>query len=229
MFNDYGCWGGRIERHDAGQHFKQDDPQAVDVRASVQLFAQTMFGRHVMRRPHDGPGSRQPAGVNVSQRGDTEIEYLDLQAAWNYLHENIIRFDVAMNYTLPVRLVQRRADLSDNLGGVGLSQRTLSLDQTAQALSFGQLHDQIVQAFTGNAEVVNRNDIRMLQTGGGLRLAAESLDRLRIGHLIRVEYFDRRAIADQQTNGAVNSPHSASADFGLKVVLLIQRHPCQSA
>src|SRR5262245_66616490 len=188
-----------------------------------------MLRRHIVRSPYDGAVSRQPAGFNVAQRGDAEIDHLDLQAAWGCLYKNVLRFDVAMNYTLPVRLIQRRADLLDNLGGVGLSQPALSLDQTAQVLSFGQFHDLIVQAFTGNTEVVNRNDIRMLQTGGGLRLAAESLARLRIGHLIRVEYFDGRAIADQQTNGAVNSPHSANADFGLKVVLLIQRHPCQSA
>src|SRR5499426_4477269 len=96
-----------------------------------------------------------------------------------------------MNYALPVRLIQRRADLSDNLGGYGHSRPAESVDQTAQAHSFGQLHDLIVQAFSGNTEVVNRNDVRMLQTGGSLRLAAETFDRLRIDHLIRVEYFDR--------------------------------------
>jgi hypothetical protein len=105
----------------------------------------------------------------------------------------------------------------------------MSLDQTAQALPFGQFHYLIVQAFTGNTEAVNRNDVRMHQTGGGLRLAAETFDRLRIGHLIRVEYFDRHPVADQQTAGAINSPHSANAEFGLEVVLLIQRPPGQSA
>src|SRR5262245_37553781 len=120
MFNDYGCRGKRVERNDAGQHFKQDNAQAVDIRAPIQLFTQTLLGRHVMWRPHDGAGSCQPADFNVAQRGDAEIEQLDLQAAWDYLHENILRFDVAMNYTLPVRLIQRRADLSDDLGGRGL-------------------------------------------------------------------------------------------------------------
>src|SRR5262245_30543494 len=105
----------------------------------------------------------------------------------------------------------------------------MSMDQTAQALPFGQLHDLIVQAFSGNTEVVNRNDVRMLQSGGGLRLAAETFDGMRIGHLIRMEYFDRHLVADQQTAGAINSPHSANAEFGLEVVLLIQRPPGQSA
>src|SRR5262249_52759992 len=96
----------------------EDDAQAVDVRAPIQLFAQTMLRRHVMWRPHDGAGSRQPAGGNVAQRGDAEIEHLDLQAARDCLNENILRFDVAMNYTMTVRLVQRRADLADNQDGV---------------------------------------------------------------------------------------------------------------
>src|SRR5262249_7176736 len=174
----------------------EDDAQAVDVRAPIQLFAQTLLRRHIMRRSHDGAGSRQPAGFNVAQRGDAEIEHLDLQAALDRLHENIFRFDVAMNYTQPVRLLQRRAGLSDNFGGGDLTNRALSLDQPAQALSFGQLHDLIVQAFAGNTEVVNRDYIRMLQTGGGPRLAAETFDRLWIGHLIRVEYFDRHPITD---------------------------------
>src|SRR5262245_19000038 len=229
MFNDYGCRGSRVERYDAGQHFKQHDAQAVDVRAPIQLFTQTLLRRHVMWGPHDGAGSRQADGSNVAQRGDAKIEHLDLQTAWGCLHENILRFDVAMNYILPVRLIQRRADLADNLGGVSLSQRTLSLDQTADALSFRQLHDQIVQAFSGNIEVVNRNDIRMLQTGGGLRLAAETFDGLRICHLISLENLDRYHVADQQQAGTINGPHSTNAEFGLEIVLLIQRSPCQSA
>src|SRR5215510_351020 len=108
-----------------------------------------MLRRHIVRSPYDGAVSRQPAGFNVAQRGDAEIEHLDMQAAWDCLYENVLRFDVAMNYTLPVRLIQRRADLADNLGGVGLSQRALSLDQTAETLSFSKIHDQIVQAFSG--------------------------------------------------------------------------------
>src|SRR5262245_19275782 len=100
-----------------------------------------MLRRHIMRRPYDIAGSRQPAGFNVAQRGDAEIEHLDLQAAWDCLDENILRFDVAMNHTLLVRLIQRGAYLSDNLGGCCLSQRALSLNQTAQALSSDQFHD----------------------------------------------------------------------------------------
>src|SRR5215475_12227103 len=188
-----------------------------------------MLRRHVMWGPHDGAGSRQPAGFNVAQRGYAEIEHLDLQAAWDCLHKNILRFDVAMNYALPVRLIQCRADLSDNLGGCGLGQPAMSLDQIAQTLSFGQLHDLIVQAFSGNTEVVNLNDVRMLQTGGGLRLATETFDRLRIGHLILIEYFDRHPVADQQAVGAINSPHTTNAEFGLEVVLLVQRLSGQSA
>jgi hypothetical protein len=68
-----------------------------------------------------------------------------------------------------------------------------------------------------------------MTTKGPSRLAAETFDRLRIGHLIRVEYFDRHPVADQQTAGAINSPHSANAGFGLEVALLIQRPPGQSA
>jgi hypothetical protein len=68
-----------------------------------------------------------------------------------------------------------------------------------------------------------------MTTKGPSRLAAETFDRLRIGHLIRVEYFDRHPVADQQTAGAINSPHSANAEFGLEVALLIQRPPGQSA
>src|SRR5215510_15248834 len=100
-----------------------------------------MLRRHIVRSPYDGAVSRQPAGFNVAQRGDAEIEHLDMQAAWDCLYENVLRFDVAMNYTLPVRLIQRRADLADNLGGVGLSRPAMSVNQTAQAHSFGQLHD----------------------------------------------------------------------------------------
>src|SRR5262245_9074368 len=134
-----------------------------------------------------------------------------------------------MNYTLPVRLIQRRADLSDNLGGYGLRRPAMSVDETTQTHSFGQLHDLIVQAFSGNTEVVNRNDVRMLQTEGSLRLTTEAFDGLRINHSIKVKDFDRHPVADLQTAGAINSPHSTSAEFGLEVVLLIQRPAGQSA
>ena len=64
-----------VERQLAGTHSEQDDAQAEQVAAGRDLFAATLFRRHVRGRAEDGPAVGQ-MHVVVRDAGQAEVEQL---------------------------------------------------------------------------------------------------------------------------------------------------------
>src|SRR5262249_4587775 len=58
--------GGRsiaLERKSPGSHFIEDHTKGKEVRAPIQLFAESLLGRHVRHRAQGGPRASQVLGV----------------------------------------------------------------------------------------------------------------------------------------------------------------------
>ncbi len=81
-----------------------------------------------MRRSHHAARLRQIACRQVAQLGDTKIENFDAQAVWRRIENNIVRFDIAVNYVATVRFIQCRADLCSDFGSRGNGQWSLLFD-----------------------------------------------------------------------------------------------------
>src|SRR6059036_3192813 len=90
------------------------------------------------------------------------------------------------------RSVRRRQSIG-NLNGVlqGFGQPEAFLgNATVQRLALDVLHDDVVQS-SGVADLVNRDDVGMIQSGGGLGLLDEALLPLWIEHLFTRQKLDR--------------------------------------
>ena len=84
----------------AGQHFVHDDPEAVDIGAEIDFFAENLFRRHVFRRTDDIAGLGQGGIAGAGSRGNAKIH--DFQQTV-IIDQEIGRLQVTVNDAIPVR------------------------------------------------------------------------------------------------------------------------------
>src|SRR5262249_53309657 len=83
------------------------------------------------------------------------------------------------------------------------------------------LHRDVVGAL-GLAAVEDRDDVRMVESGGALRLAAEALDELVVRGVAVVEELQRHAPAELLVFGQVDVRPSAPAELALDDVAPVE-------
>src|SRR5918999_1252793 len=106
---------------------------------------------------------------------------------------------------------QRLSDVGCDLCGALRKQRPLGMDDVGNRLAVDELHDYVVRAVIG-AVVVQRDDVRVIDVGGRLRLApeafherviaAEALGQNLYGHLSSEQFIAR----------AIDLGHAARSD-----------------
>jgi hypothetical protein len=74
-----------------------------------------------------------------------------------------------------------------------------------------------VRAIRG-LDLVNRDDVRVIEGGGGLGLLYEPATALLVGHSISREHLDRYVPTQTRISGAVHLAHPAGADEGPDLV-----------
>ena len=172
-------WRLALKRALAGEHLVQHGAEREDVGAVIDRLASHLLGRHVAGRAVNS--CRLAGGVDVSlnvrvrlaELRDAEIEELRAPVVRD---EHVGGFDVAVPDVLPVRRVQRAGDLGADLDGPAERQQPRS-QFVAERLTIEELRDDERHAVLG-ADVVHRDDVRMVQAAGGVGLSAESRDLL---------------------------------------------------
>ena len=180
--------GGARERRLAHQHLVHDAREAVFVAAPVDFVrASGLLGAHVRRRPEDGAGLGEVPALSrrAHRAGDTEVRHHGRAAR----QHDVLGLDVAVHHPVAVRVGQRARHLGGDAERVFLGQLFLARQAVAQGFPFDVRHDVIEEAGRG-AGVVQRQDVGMLQPGGGLDLAQKPLGAERRGEL-GVEDLDR--------------------------------------
>ena len=167
------------ERLAPGQDVIEHRARGEDVGPRVHRLAARLLGRHVIGRAQHRAGRGH---ARIDEAGHAEIENLQQPVA---LHEQVARLQIAVHDALPVRRRQSLAHLNHEIelaferGGL----RTLQIRGERHALE--QLHrDEGAPLILPGIE--DRDDVRMQQAGGGLRLAVEARAgvgiALEIGH-----------------------------------------------
>src|ERR1700733_6156732 len=103
--------------------------------------------------------------------GQTEVENFGLIAICN---KDVGRLDVTVNDALGVRTVEGVGDLDANIEKF-IQLHRLPVDRALQGLAFEQLHGDEVAA-TLFADLINGANTRMVEGGGGPRLALKTLE-----------------------------------------------------
>jgi hypothetical protein len=149
------------------------------------------------------PGHSGP----LHQFRHSEIE--DFQLAL-FRHHDVRRLEVAMDDVCTVGCGQRVGRLRGVLEQVG-QPHVLCSDQRGQRAAAHPLHDHIVDAALG-ADIVNRNDVWMVQSGRSLGFLHEAALALQIGDTVRRKDLNSDNSVQPGVVGFVHLTHSSLPD-----------------
>ncbi len=169
-----------LERSPPGHHFIEHRSEGKNVRAAVRFLPLELLGGHVLKRAEDGAfrgqgsllsGQRRVTGTRTSlcEFGEAGIQELRPRLG----EHDVAGLEIPMHHTLPVGFVQRIRNF-DGVAKRLVERQCAFLQAVRQSLAFDVLHHHEVDAVLA-ADVVERADVRMIQTGDGTGLALESL------------------------------------------------------
>ena len=127
-----------------------------------------------------------------------------------------------MHDPVPVREAERREDLARVLDGDVDRCGAAADDQLLERAAVEELHRDVVGVL-GLAAVVDRDDVRMVERGGVLCLAAEPLDELVVVPVAAVEDLDGDPAAELLILGEVDVGHPAGAELALDAVAPVEK------
>jgi hypothetical protein len=148
-------------------------------------------------------------GAAVDQLRQAEVEDLDPFVGGD---EQVLRFQIAMDNPLAVR----RGEASRNGDGItdGLAHRDRAGDQAlTQRLPFEQLRDD-ERGVPLDADVVHRQDVRVVQRGERAGLLLEALEPIGVGRQCRRQHLDRDVASQPRVAGAVDTSPIPPAPSG---------------
>ena len=207
------------ERGPARHHLVQDQAQRELIGAVIDAAPGGLLGRHVLERaqerPRAGPVPRERlAGLEVLQQrrgqdlGQTEVE--DLQRPIRRDHQ-VFRLEVSVHDAGAMRLGQAVGELRAEVHHLGDREGPWT-EPLPDGLALHQLHHHVVRALDarGLAHVVDVDDVRMVQGGGGARLAVEAVQQL--GVRARTQDLDGHGPAQAGVARAVHLAHGPGSE-----------------
>ena len=197
------------ERRAPDERLEQHATEGVDVESLVERLGAELLGRHVGRGPEGGAGRGQTRLVGgLADVDDPEVGEVDEVAGGQ---QDVRRLDVAVDDAGPVRRVERVGDLLDDADGPFRWQRAVGGEQGSQVAAPDQAHvDE--HALLDHAEVVDRDDVRGVETGGDPGLAAEALADVGIVLVVGQEPLERDRALAHGVEGLVDLAHPAAPE-----------------
>lgn len=125
--------------------------------------------------------------------------------------EHVVRLDIPMDDPHGVRRAQRLGDLRAQPEGA-LDRQRAGGEQITQRLTLQiLLHDETYAGIV-LANVVDRCDVRMIQSRRRARLLLESRHALRLSRELRRQHLDRHLAAEARVLRQPHLPHAALAE-----------------
>ena len=143
----------------------------------------------------------------VDHFGDSEVGDFDPALG---VHQNIFRFDIPVQDTLVVNILQCVANLGDDRQGL-LGRKLTCLHGLAEIDAIHELHHQ-KEKRSGLAKVMDGDDVRVVQLGEQSALAGDPFGKGRIGGQFFGEDLKGDIAFEFGLSDTVDEAHSASAD-----------------
>jgi len=200
----------------AGNHLVENCTEGEDVGAGVDGNAAHLLGRHISCGSHDDAGlcgvghggeRRVGGGIGLGELGETEIE--NLHAAV-FGEKKIFRLEVAMDYAFFVSGGQAVSDLQCVVEC--FASWDWSVAQTiAQGLAFEKLGDNVGRSFV-SPDIENRENIRVVQGGGGQCLLLEAAEAVWIERNRGRQHLDGDFALEPGIAGAIHLAHASGPE-----------------
>ena len=125
---------------------------------------------------------------------------------------------------LRVSVAERGRDLVGDLGGLHRVDVSVGAQDVGQRAALHVLHRHEVGVRV-LAPVVHGDDVGVGQVGGGLGLATEALDEVRIGRELGEQHLDGHQAVEQQVARQEDVGHAAASDALLNFVAVVEYRP----
>ena len=201
----------RRERYLPGEHLVQHGAETVDVAPRVDvLLSGRLLGAHVGRGPHRCARSRETLFARVGERPrDAEVGDERMAAR----QEDVLRLDVAVDHTVPVRVLEGFRRLLRDADGHVHRELLLAVEPVAQRFPLDERHRE-PEPVGGLTAVVHREDVGVLQPGGEADLALEPFRAEGVAQ-VRMEDLERDGAVVAQVVREVHRRHAAAAQLAL--------------
>jgi len=204
------------ERWVAREHLIQHRPHRVHIAPCGDFpLTHRLLGAHVLWRSQTHPRFGHACGAALG-RGQRDTEVGHQRAP--IVQQNVLGLDVTVNHALPMGVVQRVGHLAGNANGVVYRELLLAIEQVTQRFALDVGHD-VKQKAIGLPRIVQREDMRVLQVGGGLDLGQEPIGP-DDGRQLRPQDFERYLAVVLDILGQVHRGHATGAEFALDGIAL---------
>ena len=136
------------------------------------------------------------------------------------VQQDVLRLDVSVDDAVTVRVVERPGHLASDPDGVGHRKLLLAMETVAERLPLDHRHD-VEEERVGLSRIVEREDVRVLEIGGGLDLGEKPLGTDDGGEL-RSQDLDGDSAVVPEVLGQVDCRHAARAELALDAVAVGQ-------
>ena len=159
----------------------------------------------------DPLGARRSGAQRDAEVGDERVPSLE---------QDVLGLDVAVNHAVAVGVVERPGDLAGDAHRVVHRELLLAGDPVAERLPLDVRHhvvDQWPRSIGDRTGVEERQDVGMLQLGGGPDLGEEALGA-ELGGEIGMQQLDRHLAVVLEVVREIDRGHAARAELALDAV-----------
>ena len=159
----------------------------------------------------DTPGERARA------LGQAEVREVAVLLAGGDCDQDVRGLDVAVDEALLVRRVERIGDLGEELDRASRLEGALLGEDLREVAALDVAHGEEEDAVL-LARLEDRDDVRVVEGGGDLRLPQEALPETLVLRELGGDHLERDLAAEPGFLGAVDRAHAAAADERLDAV-----------
>ena len=210
--------GAAGERRFARQHLVGHDAQRIEIAARIEItITGRLFRRHVRGRADRHTRGGQTRRLATVARGTGNTEVGDQRPAVDTIQQNVVGLDIAMNHPARVRKRQRIGHFEQPAAYVIDGERSALLQLRGEVVPVDAGHHEEHQ-IPDFVDRINRDDVRMTQLGGRLRLAQKTRADVTPKGQLRRQQLDRHEPFEALVLGPIHDAHATTTDFPIQFI-----------
>ena len=215
------CRGAcRRERNFARQHLEKHATEREQITSSIEGIASGLLGAQVRRCTNCHTNLRN--GRMISGRSKNRLANAKVgNNRVPLVQKNILRLDVPMHDVVPMGVIERVGDFGGNSHGLVDREPSYGVETFTQRLPLHHRRHEIQNAIR-LAGVVQRKDVRVIESRRELDFAKETLAPQRFGEL-GAQHLDCNLATMLAIMGEIDGGHSALTELTIELVAVGER------